>query len=195
MVPTEAELAQLTGASMATEATVTLKEEEAAPKEVVTKAPTPAATEAAGEETGAPSAHTEVPVEKTEATSIHTEAQTEQTDSPLAHTEAPAQETEAPLAGTEAPAENAEADVQETTATEETPEVTEAANKSDAPETRLPGTSKERVLEAEADQVMETERDKVEVEDSEGEILTQTYIYSIWQMLLSKETLQMCYLA
>ncbi|MCI4380755.1 hypothetical protein PGIGA_G00243670 [Pangasianodon gigas] len=164
VVPTEAELAQVTGAFLPTEASETFKEEEAAPDKVVTEAPAPAATEAAVEDRETPSPHTEVAVEETEAPSVHTEAQTEQTETPSAHSEAPAEEKETPGGVTEAPAENTESAVvaEDTTATEGTSEVTEAAK------TGQQDTDKGPTSHAESGQVIETGRDEVEVEDSEG---------------------------
>lgn len=176
MVPTEADLIQMTGASVATEATDTLQEKEGNPEQVVTEAPAPAATEAAVKETEEPIAHTKVPVEETETPSVHTEPQTGQTESPLVHTDAPAEETEAPVRVTEATTENTEAaEVEDTAATEGTPEVTEAAGKAEVPGTDLLDKAEEPVSETDAGHVYDTERDEVELEDSDGEIHGPTF--------------------
>ncbi|MCJ8734868.1 hypothetical protein PDJAM_G00240290 [Pangasius djambal] len=169
VVPTEVELAQVTGAFVPTEASETFTEEEAAPDKVVTEAPAPAATEAAAEEGEVPSPHTEVAVEETKAPSVHTEAQTEQAEAPSAHSEAPAEETETPVGVTEAPAENTEAAVvEDTTTTQGTSEFTKTADKTEAPKTGLQDTAEEPISEAGPGQVIETENGEVEVEDSEG---------------------------
>lgn len=209
VVPTDVVLAQVTGAFGPTEAAETLKEVE----EPVTEAPAPAATEAAVVEAEKPSAHTEdpvveaetpsahtkVPVVEAETPSAHTKVPVVEAETPSVHTEVPVKETEAPSVHTtaqtaqaettegvtEAPAKNTETTVEaeDAAATEATPEVIEVADETEAPKTGLSIT--ETVLNAEADQVIEIEGDEVEMEDSEGEILTQTYIYNIWQILVS----------
>lgn len=195
VVPTDVVLAQVTGAFGPTEAAETLKEVE----EPVTEAPAPAATEAAVVEAETPSAHTKVPVVEAETPSAHTKVPVVEAETPSVHTEVPVKETEAPSVHTtaqtaqaettegvtEALAKNTETTVaaEDAAATEATPEVIEVADETEAPKTGLSIT--ETVLNAEADQVIETEGDEVEVEDSEGEILTQTYIYNIWQILVS----------
>lgn len=143
---------------------------EVAPEDVVTEAPAPATTEAAVEETEAPSTHADVPVEETEAPLAQTEAPAEKTEAPLAQTEAPAEETVATTGATAATTENIETDVSEgnTAATEGAPETTEIAGNSEAPKTELLDNV-DSGLETEAGQVIVTERDEVEMEDSDSD--------------------------
>lgn len=161
VVPTEEELAQVTGASMPTEATDRTSEGEDALNLAVTHTPAPDTTEAAVKETEVPSTHSEVPVLETEATSDHTEAPAEQTEAPLLHT--PEKEQETTVGVTETPAANTVDE--DTAATEGTPEITpEAGGDEEATETSLTDTADEPALKT----VIETGRDEVEVEDSEG---------------------------
>ncbi|XP_053359363.1 podoplanin [Clarias gariepinus] len=168
VVPTEADLAQDTGASVGTEAFRKVNEEEDAPNGAVTETSTTTTTEATGQETEATSAHTEVPVETTETPSVPTVAHEERTEAPVQSTIAPSEETETSVGVTEAPAEK---EIGSTpAATEGAPEVNEASNKDGLTVTEMADKAEgtELMSVSAVDPVSETERGDVEVEDSEG---------------------------
>lgn len=204
MVPTAEELEQVTGPSVPTEA---IDEGKNGPDELVTEAPVLDATEVAVKETEAPSAqseapvketeaptvYTEEPVKETEAPSVYNEASTEQTEAPFVHPETPAEDLETPVDVTDTPAENTVAG--DTVETEGAPESTpEAAGNAEDPETALTNTADEPAFKAETGQVIETERDEVEVEDSEGEIL-QRIMFTIFSRCYYSELSYSCALS
>ncbi|TSN76542.1 PR domain zinc finger protein 2 [Bagarius yarrelli] len=171
VVPTIDKLEQGTGASMPTEATGSISNRKEALDVAVTDLPAPDAIEVSVKDTEAPTTPSEVLVMETEAPSDHTEALTEQTESPLPQTEASEEKQETPVGVTETPAETTVEEEEEggTAATEGTPEIApEAGGEEEATATVQTDTADEPTLKAEPEQVIETERDEVEVEDSEG---------------------------
>ncbi|KAF5895181.1 PR domain zinc finger protein 2-like isoform X1, partial [Clarias magur] len=152
VVPTEAELAEVTGTSVGTEASVTVNEEEGATNGPITETSPTTTTEATVEETETTSAHTEVSVETSETPSVPTVAHEKHTEAPVTSPVAPSEETETetPVGVTDAPAEKEKESTP--AATEDVPEDTEAYDKA------------EGTLMSED----KTETGGVEVEDSEG---------------------------
>ncbi|KAK2841188.1 hypothetical protein Q7C36_012767 [Tachysurus vachellii] len=183
VVPSEVYLQTTTGDTVSTKATDTISEGKDALDAAVTEAlpseEAPADTEVAVQKTEAPSPHSEVPEKSTEASSHNeglvtetvgpsfpNEATVEQTEATLAHTETSAEKPETTAGVTESPAENTMAE--ETAETESTPEMDpEATKKSEVSETTLIDTAVEPGLKTDP-HVIETEKDEVEVEDSDG---------------------------
>lgn len=201
MVPTAEELEEMRRDSMPTKATDRISEGvdavDAAVSEASPAEPESMATEVAVKETEAPSVHSEVPeigteapvnteepITETEASSVNNEAPEEQTEAPSsAHTESPAVMPETTVGPVETTAENTVAEG--TLATEGTPNIEpETTDNAETSETELIGTE----FKEGADHMYKPETEDVDVEDSEGEILTLDYIYNTQQMLLSRAT-------